>query len=464
MKIVVGILAGGSGERSGLRLPKQLVKLAGRPVIAHTIQRFEDHPLVDEIVIAASEATMGAVADLVVAYNFKKVVKFVSAGTERFRSAQSVIGSLDDYDGENTSLLTHDAVRPLVDHNTITDVIVALRTYRAVDVAIPATDTIIKSAPNAMLITEIPDRRMLHIGQTPQGFRLDLVREAYKRLSVSQQPYVSDDCGIVRAFCPEEPIYIVRGTSENVKLTYEQDLLILDRLFQVNAGRKARADNIQLALGNLRSKSVVVFGGTSGIGESISEIAISHAASVSVASRRTGVDVRNLEAVSAFLEEVSSRFGCIDAVINCTSVLQRGPIINLTSEQLKETVDVNLMGSLNVAQASYQHLRRSKGSLILFGSSSYSLGRSFYSPYSATKAAVVNLVQALADEWAVADVRVNCVNPERTNTPMRRAAFGVEPAGTLMPPEQVAARTLWLLSQSFSGFILDVNSETVGSD
>ena len=72
------------------------------------------------------------------------------------------------------------------------------------------------------------------------------------------------------------------------------------------------------------------------------------------------------------------------------------------------------------------------GSLLLFTSSSYTRGRGGYSLYSSAKAAVVNLTQALADEWAADGVRVNCVNPERTGTPMRTKAFGEEPAGSLL--------------------------------
>ena len=99
------------------------------------------------------------------------------------------------------------------------------------------------------------------------------------------------------------------------------------------------------------------------------------------------------------------------------------------------------------------------GSLLLFTSSSYTRGRSGYSLYSSAKAAIVNLTQALADEWAAAGVRVNCINPERTGTPMRTKAFGEEPPGTLLSSEEVARQSLDVLLAPQTGHIIDIRRE-----
>jgi len=93
---------------------------------------------------------------------------------------------------------------------------------------------------------------------------------------------------------------------------------------------------------------------------------------------------------------------------------------------------------------------------MLFASSSYTYGRAFYSTYSASKAAVVNLTQALADEWSSAGVKVNCVNPERARTPMRVKAFGIEPPNMLLDPDEVAWKALGIISGESSGIIYDV--------
>jgi 2-C-methyl-D-erythritol 4-phosphate cytidylyltransferase len=79
-----------------------------------------------------------------------------------------------------------------------------------------------------------------------------------------------------------------------------------------------------------------------------------------------------------------------------------------------------------------------------------------YSIYSATKAAVVNLIQALAEEWFSDHIRVNCINPERTKTPMRTSNFGIEPDGTLLRSEDVAIASLNTLASACNGEVIDV--------
>ena len=111
---------------------------------------------------------------------------------------------------------------------------------------------------------------------------------------------------------------------------------------------------------------------------------------------------------------------------------------------------------MNVAVASHPYLKEVSGSLINFTSSSYTRGRPNYSLYSSSKAAVANLTQALSEEWINDQVRVNCINPERTATPMRSKAFGIEPVGTLLKAETVALATLAVLASGSTGNIVDV--------
>jgi 2-C-methyl-D-erythritol 4-phosphate cytidylyltransferase len=94
--------------------------------------------------------------------------------------------------------------------------------------------------------------------------------------------------------------------------------------------------------------------------------------------------------------------------------------------------------------------------MLLFTSSSYTRGRSGYSLYSSAKAATVNLTQALADEWSASGVRINCVNPERTATPMRTKAFGEEPGDSLLDSMSVARASLDILVSGQTGHIIDV--------
>ena len=111
--------------------------------------------------------------------------------------------------------------------------------------------------------------------------------------------------------------------------------------------------------------------------------------------------------------------GRVDYVVNTAGVLPRGLLQETTEETVYSSTEINYLAPIFIAQEFFQHLSASRGSLLLFTSSSYTRGRSGYSLYSSAKAAVVNLTQALADEWSDAGIKVNCINPERTGTPMR---------------------------------------------
>jgi 2-C-methyl-D-erythritol 4-phosphate cytidylyltransferase len=125
-------------------------------------------------------------------------------------------------------------------------------------------------------------------------------------------------------------------------------------------------------------------------------------------------------------------------------------------DDILRVLNTNLAGSIVVAKESFPYLREQKGSLTLFSSSSYTRGRKLYAAYSSSKAAIVNLTEALEDEWSAADIRVNCISPERTRTAMRLANFGTEDQETLLAPERVAEVTLLTIASRLNGRIVDV--------
>jgi NAD(P)-dependent dehydrogenase (short-subunit alcohol dehydrogenase family) len=146
----------------------------------------------------------------------------------------------------------------------------------------------------------------------------------------------------------------------------------------------------------------------------------------------------------------------VDYVVNTAGVLPRGELSETSEETIYAATEVNYLGPVFIAQEFHPHLARTKGSMLLFTSSSYTRGRAGYSLYSSAKAATVNLTQALADEWSATGVRINCVNPERTATPMRTKAFGEEPGDSLLESMAVARSSLDILVSGQTGHIIDV--------
>jgi 2-C-methyl-D-erythritol 4-phosphate cytidylyltransferase len=453
---VAVILAAGRGERSGFEQPKQLMKLAGRPIIEHTIAVFQGSDEIDEILVVTSKDCISKVEDLVATRRFDKVKGVILGGSERYESSVSAIEAYETLSRTcKVRLIFHDAVRPLVNERIIKDVVDALDSYNAVDVAVPTTDTIISVNPISNTIDFIPERGKLRNGQTPQGFAYETIKAAYHDALRDPSFKTTDDCGVVLKYLPDEKIYVVAGENDNIKLTYREDLHMLDKLLQLKSKRNA-ANIDTKSFSSLKNKVMVIFGGTSGIGAEMAKIAEAHQAFVIVASRRTGTEVSDIESINRTLNEVHDKHQKIDYVVNAAGILSKQPLVNMGYQEVLEAIQINYMGAVNVAIASFEHLRQSRGQLLNFTSSSYTYGRAYYSLYSSSKAAVVNLTQALAEEWHSEDIRVNCINPERTDTPMRRRAFGREPAETLLTAEAVASQALSVLIGNSTGQVFDI--------
>ena len=296
-------------------------------------------------------------------------------------------------------MLFHDAVRPLLDHRIITETVAALGRYDAVDVAIPSADTIIV-VDEQEEITDVPDRSRIRRGQTPQAFRLSTIRRAYELAWQDPDFTATDDCSVVLRYLPEVPIGVVHGSEQNMKVTHPIDIFLADKLFQLasSAPPPADPDAYQAALAG---KSVVVLGGSYGIGADIAELVTGFGGTAHAFSRSTtGTHVERAEDVEAALRTAFEATGRIDYVVVTAGVLRRGPLVDTPIEEIEETIRVNYLAPVVAARAALPYLQQTKGQLMLFTCSSYTRGRADYSIYSSTKAAVVNLTQALADEWA----------------------------------------------------------------
>ncbi len=454
---VVVILAGGVGQRMGLEVPKQLLKVAGRTILEHTIAAFETHPEVDEILLAMAEGHLDSARQIVKAGGYAKVVDIIEGGTTRTETTARALAAIPHEQG---NVLFHDAVRPLVTARIISDCFAALTTHAAVDVAIPSADTIIEVDEDG-IIRDIPPRARLRRGQTPQGFHLPVIRAAYDEALRDPDLQATDDCTIVMRYGPGTPVFVVPGDERNLKVTEPIDLVLADKLFQLSAQDQPPLLGDDAYAEALTGKVMVVFGGSYGIGQTIAELAEKYGAQVRSFSRSsTRTHVERRDDVRAAIRQVLDELGRIDLVVNAAAVLPRGDLAETTDEVVHASTDVNYLGPVFVAQESFAPLAETDGSLLLFTSSSYTRGRAGYALYSSAKAAVVNLTQALADEWSDAGVRVNCINPERTATPMRKKAFGDEPPGTLLDAADVARSSLTVLLSRDTGHIIDLRRET----
>jgi 2-C-methyl-D-erythritol 4-phosphate cytidylyltransferase len=454
---VAVVLAGGTGTRVGLSIPKQLIKVAGKPIIEHTISTLQASPQIDEIIVLMTPGHLDDIHAIIRPGGYPKVTRVLEGADTRNATTQRALGALGS---EECNVLFHDAVRPLLSQRVIADCVDALDEYEAVDTAIPSADTIIQVDESGRTIDDVLKRGLLRRGQTPQGFRLSVIRRAYAKAAQDADFEATDDCTVVLRYAPEVPIAVVRGEERNMKITEPIDVYIADKLFQLDSHDAPRPRYESEYRTALAGKTVVVFGGSYGIGADIVRLAESHGAVTKVFSRSaTNTHVERRADIVAACEEVLAATGRVDYVVNTAGILPRGELAETSEETVYMATEVNYLAPIHIAQVFQPHLKETRGSLLLFTSSSYTRGRSGYSLYSSAKAAVVNLTQALADEWAGDGVRINCVNPERTATPMRTKAFGQEPEGTLLTSEAVAETSLDVLISSWTGHIIDVRRE-----
>ncbi|MFT4010302.1 MAG: bifunctional cytidylyltransferase/SDR family oxidoreductase [Nocardioidaceae bacterium] len=455
-KNVAVVLAGGVGTRIGLDIPKQLLKIAGRTILEHTIAQFDAHPDVDDIIVLMTPGHLDSVRKIVRDGGYTKVTDILEGAQTRNGTTLRALAALPD---DDCNVLFHDAVRPLVTARIISDVFAALRQHRAVDVAIPSADTIVE-VDEHNTIKDIPPRATLRRGQTPQAFHAEVIRRAYELAGADPDFVSTDDCTVVLRYTPEVPIYVVHGDERNMKVTEPIDVFLADKLFQLTSSDAPSAGTAEDYRAALSGKTVVVFGGSYGIGSDVAGLAREHGATVFVFSRSaTGTDVAKRADVAAAAATVLEATGQVDFVINTAGVLPRGTLVETSEETIYSATEINYLGPVFIAQEFFPHLAKSRGSLLLYTSSSYTRGRGGYSLYSSAKAAVVNLAQALADEWSADGVRVNCINPERTATPMRTKAFGDEPVGSLLESQTVARVSLDVLISHFTGHLIDVRKD-----
>ncbi len=228
MKNIAVILAGGTGSRMGSAVPKQFLPLGNRTVIEYSIDRFCSHPAIDEVAVVIHPDWRAEFQTIVDRNRWPKLGKVVDGGSERYMSTLNALMAYIDKP-DDTNLLLHDAARPMLSEVVIDRVIESLQHHEAVGVGVPSTDTVWEVHPDfetmdgGRMIARIPERRLMWLAQTPQAFRLPLLRDAYQRALQDPQFHVTDDCGVVRRYMPGVKIAVVEGEQENIKITRPGD-------------------------------------------------------------------------------------------------------------------------------------------------------------------------------------------------------------------------------------------------
>lgn len=226
--VIAALAAGGRGTRFGGDMPKQFLDLAGRPVIIRSLDAFIESGLVDEYVVAVGADFVGYTRELTDEYLPGTAVKVIPGGDNRNGTLMAILNEYKNA-ADGDIILTHDAVRPCIDKRIISDNIAAARKYGACNTVIPAVDTILLSADGEFIVS-VPPRGGCFHAQTPQSFSLKKLAEIYAGMSDRELEEYTDAC---TAFVARgEPVYLVRGSRDNIKITFPQDIKTAEEFFR----------------------------------------------------------------------------------------------------------------------------------------------------------------------------------------------------------------------------------------
>ena len=236
--VVAVVLAAGSGLRFDPANPKQLVSLAGTPIVGWSIAAFERNPRVTDILVIVNAQVRQAVEQLIAAVGYTKVKAVIEGGAERSDSTEAALRMLADHGvPADAKVLIHDSVRPFVSQAQIDGCIDALDEFKAATVACPSTDTILltQDLGDRETVVQVPERRHSFRAQTPQAFRFETIRTAYDLAADDPDFRPTDDTRVVVDYLPNEPVAIVGGSPLNMKVTTQDDMPFA----QLIAGRLA---------------------------------------------------------------------------------------------------------------------------------------------------------------------------------------------------------------------------------
>ena len=232
-KITAKVLAAGSGSRMKSKTKKQFMEIKGKPVIWYSLFEFEKSRVDEIILVTGKEDIDYCKKEIVEKYNLKKIKNVVAGGSERY---ESVYNGLKEVTGN--IVLIHDGARPLINNEIIERSIEGTIKSDACVVGVPVKDTI-KRANKEGYIIDTPNRSELWITQTPQSFKTDLVKMAYKKMKEELEKgnttlNITDDAMVVEEFTTNQ-VRFVQGDYKNIKVTTPEDIDIAELFIELDA-------------------------------------------------------------------------------------------------------------------------------------------------------------------------------------------------------------------------------------
>jgi len=220
------IVAGGKGERMGPDVDKAFLSLGAKPVLVYSLLAFEKCPDVDEVILVVRKERVESARCAAQMFGCKKVIKIVVGGNQR---QQSVANGLAEINGEAEVVAVHDGARPCVTPDLISETIKSARQYGSGVAAVKITDTV-KEVDKGLIISQTIDRTKLWRVQTPQAFKVALLRKAFAMVA-KKKIKITDEASSVELIC--DNVRLVQSSSSNIKITSPDDLVLAAALMRL---------------------------------------------------------------------------------------------------------------------------------------------------------------------------------------------------------------------------------------
>lgn len=229
MNIAV-IFAGGVGTRmSNKAKPKQFLELHGKPIIIYTIEHFEKHPNIDGIVVSCVSDWIEYLKELLIKFQIKKVRDVVSGGETGQLSIYNGLISAEKHFPDDSVVLIHDGVRPLINEQVITDNIQQVKKCRSAITTAPTVETFVV-VDNNLSVVDVPQREGSKLAKAPQSFILSDILNVHKNAIKDDILNSIDSCSLMRMY--DKPLTLVEGPIENIKITTPTDYFIFRAIFE----------------------------------------------------------------------------------------------------------------------------------------------------------------------------------------------------------------------------------------
>ena len=237
MKTIAIIIAGGSGKRMGQEIPKQFINVNDKPILIYTLEAFQKNPLVDEIEVVCIDGWHDVLKSYAKQYHIDKLKYVISGGSTGQESIRNGVFNLEGKASKEDIIIIHDGIRPIVDDEVLSDVIVKCKEYGNAVTSLPYNEQIfvINEEDTSTTKRYIP-RETLRRVSTPQAYNFDIIDKAYHEAFEKEIGIYGSSYANTMMVELGHTLHFAAGSDKNIKLTTKDDLELFKAFLNMKNG------------------------------------------------------------------------------------------------------------------------------------------------------------------------------------------------------------------------------------